>query len=108
PAGDLPVSPCAVSRKALCPWPRLLLRVRAERLSIRLARGSVGQRPQQACAVAWRLRHCLAILECAQRAGAFAATIAGPPRRADGRAAVEERRGRSSRAALPRVGRVSE
>ena len=98
----------ALSRKGLCARPRFLLRVRAARLSIRVASRPVEQRPEQAGHLAWRVRHCLAIPERAKRTSRFVTTASGTSLRPNGRPPLEERGSRSSHAALSCLERASQ
>jgi len=107
-AGNIACPARALSRKGLCARPGFLLRVRAARLSIRVASRPVEQRPEQAGHLAWRVRHCLAILERAKRTSCFVTTASGTSLRPNGRPPLEERGGRSSHAALSCLERASQ
>ena len=106
-AGELSQSAGAVPRGRLHPRSGLLLRVRAAGLPLRLARRPVGARTQRQCRLAHRLRGGVAIMECAERfrPGDQAAAVAAL--RQHRQAAVEDRRGRPSHAAVPGLARAA-
>ncbi len=106
-ADDIPYAARALSRTRLFARRRFLLRVRAAGLPLRLACRSVAWRTKQECQLALRLRGRLAILERAERGGAAASPPAGAALRGERRAAVENRRNRPPRAAVPGVGRAA-
>src|SRR5262249_51054672 len=106
-ADDIPCSAGTLSRKSLCAWRRILLRVRTTRLPIRLAYRPMGERPQQARHLALRMRHRMAVLERAKRTGAAATTASSAPLFPNRRSAWEGRGGGPPRAAPWRLERVS-
>src|SRR4029077_3439090 len=65
--GDVPDTAGALSRSRICARPRFWLRLRPAGFPLRLACRSVGQRPEQKCHLALRLRNRLAVLERAER-----------------------------------------
>jgi hypothetical protein len=62
-AGHVQNTTRTLSGTGICAWSRLLLRVRPTRLSLRLARRSVGGRDKQERSLALRLRGRMAIVE---------------------------------------------
>src|SRR5262249_719561 len=106
-ADDIPRPAGTLSRKGLCAWRRILLRVRTTCLPIRLAYRPMGSRPQQARHLALRMCHRVAVLERAKRTGAAVATASGTPLLPNRRSPLEGRGGRPPRAALSRLERVS-
>src|SRR5207253_6745169 len=106
-AGKLSHSPGALSREEILAWRWLLLRVRSAGLSPRLARGPVGARAEQKCDVAHRLCGLMAAVECAERLREALAETATAALCRDRRATVEDQRSGSSRAAVPRLARIS-
>src|SRR5580698_1148200 len=67
PAGDVPDAAGPVSRNQIWARSRILLRLRSAGVPFRLARRSVGRRPEQERHLALRLRDRLAVLERAER-----------------------------------------
>src|SRR5207237_2656248 len=100
---NLPPTAGALSRGALRQGPRLLLRVRAAGVPLRLASRPLGRRTEPAGGMAHRLRGGVAVVERAERPRRDTAAPAGATLRADRRAALEDRRDRSPGAAVLRV-----
>ena len=92
-ASHIPDATRAFSGTRIRAGSRLLLRVRATDLSLRLACRSVGHWDQQECGLAHRMRGRMAILDCAEWPRPAPPTPASTALRRKRRTAVEERRG---------------
>jgi len=99
PTFRTPPAPYREQRFAL--GPGFLLRVRPTGLSVRLAHGPMGQRPQHKCGLACRLHRGLGLVDRTERLRCGSAPIAARPLRGRWRAAVEDGRDRSPRPAVP-------
>src|ERR1700734_800565 len=106
-AGDVPDTTGALSRSQICAGAGFLLRLRSAGFPFRLACRSVGERPEQKCHLALRLRDRLAILERTERRSAAFAPPAGAALCAKRRALMEIRRDRPQNAVVPGMERAS-
>src|SRR5580704_8472786 len=106
-AGDVPDTTGALSRSQICARSWLLLRLWSAGFPFRLACRSVGERPEQKCHLALRLRDRLAILERTERRSAAAAPPAGAALRRRRWAPMEDRRDRPQGAIVPGMERAS-
>ena len=108
PAGHLSRTARALSRRTLQSWSGPLLRLWSAGLSPGMALRSLGQGAEPECRVACRMCHRVAAVERAERFCASAQTAADAALRANRRPPLENRRGRSSDAAVPGLARASE